>query len=399
MIDSLLVGIVGSLLLFGQLGRISLGNGVQFYALELLVGFHVMLLLLRKRGAIKHLITSCGVEMKKKSKLRISLKHVSIAWFLYVIALYLLTMWGKESSDNVKAGMYIVRVSMFALYFALLSYVHNCTYVVGRVVRIITIVTPALCLLQYIFVPDLRFLAQIGWDPHMYRAVGLIFDPPVAGVVLGMLFFISLVKNNRVGITLNFLAIIFLFSRSTYIAVGSVTFLYLFYRKQYGLSFIWIVLLSLAIYLAPKTIPAYMNLESSKIERVSTVLSRRVEIENGLRAWNSRPIFGIGYNRVGEYKKSLPSVYGSDIALNHSSSAFHSFWLTQLASTGVVGFSLLAGAYLLAMRKNVLWALILAIPALIGILDNVVFHPFVLTLFILVYFSKVLDQPSSYSTH
>lgn len=399
MIDSLLLSLIAAALLFGQLGRISLGNGVQFYVLELLVGFHVILLLVRERAAIKRLWASRGIEIKKIFKQHINLIHISTAWFAYVVALYLLTMWGKHPSDNIKAGMYIARVGVFAFYFVLLLASNIQSKIVGKLLRAVAVIMPTLCLLQYIFVPDLRFLAQVGWDPHMYRAVGLIFDPPIAGVMLGILFFISLVKDNRVAIVLNFLAIIFLFSRSTYVAVGSVTFLYFLYLRKYTMSFVWVLVLGLAIYLAPKTIPAYMNLESSKIERVSTVLSRKVEIENGFRAWLSSPIFGIGYNRVGEYKKTRPSIYGSNVIINHSSSAFHSFWLTQLAMTGVVGFSLLAGAYLLAMRKNILWALTLTIPTLVGILDNVVFHPFVLMLFVLVYFSKLLDRPGPYSTH
>jgi O-antigen ligase len=238
----------------------------------------------------------------------------------------------------------------------------------------------------------------------MYRAVGLIFDPPIVGTVLGVLLFVTLrqaqcdktsqVKiafQNYLPVFLNFFAIIFLFSRSTYVAIAVVIFLYFVSQRKYIGAFLWIIVLSVSIYLAPKTIPAYFNLESAKIERVSTVLSRKVELENGLRAWITHPIFGIGYNRVAEYKQSLPRVYGKDVSSNHSSSAFHSFWLTQLATTGVVGFALLAGVYILAMKRSMYWALALSIPAIVGLLDNVVFHPFVLTLFILVYFSKVLD--------
>jgi O-antigen ligase len=232
----------------------------------------------------------------------------------------------------------------------------------------------------------------------MYRAVGLMLDPPIVGVVLGVLFFISVVQKDYVAIFLNFSAVIFLYSRSTYIAVGLVTLMYLLLHRKYVGAIVWMVILSLSIYLAPQTIPPYLTLESAKIERVSTVLSRRVELENGFRAWMSHPIFGIGYNRVAEYKQSMPRIYGKEVVVNHSSSAFHSFWLTQLATTGIVGFVLLVSGYVLVMKRSIGWFLALTIPALVGILDNVVFHPFVLTLFIFIYFSKVLDQRGSHTS-
>ena len=404
MIDTLLVGLIGATFLLGQLGRISLGNGVQFYTLELLIFVHVAILLSRRWSSLKRALLRCHAECRLRrafsvqsepveaSKKHEHIRKVIVAWFVYVITLFLITAWGKGFSDNIKAGMYIARIGLFAIYFYLLIHVKTSTHLALKILKLISIAVPVICLSQYILIPDLRFLAQFGWDPHMYRAVGLMLDPPIVGVVLGALFFISVVQKDYVGIFLNFSAVIFLYSRSTYIAVGLVMLMYLLLHKKYIGAIVWTVILSLSIYLAPRTIPPYLTLESAKIERVSTVLSRRVEIENGPRAWMSHPIFGIGYNRVAEYKQSLPRVYGQKITSNHSSSAFHSFWLTQLATTGIIGFGLLIGAYVLLMKRNLYWALALTIPALVGLLDNVVFHPFILTLFILVYLSKVLDS-------
>lgn len=452
MIDTLLLSLVGLSLLLGQLGRISLGNGIQFYALELLVLLHTVVILLRNGkwslrgirrvggqrdstinagddtviarsptfagttrqshvnvGLLRHALRSFPrlprlCESIAGMVAMTTIRKTASLWLLYVVTLFYFTALGKSPSDNIKAGMYIARIGLFATYFGLLirAQAQNTAYV--RILRIISIVTPIVCLTQYFLLPDLRFLTQFGWDPHMYRAVGLMFDPPIVGTVLGVLLFVTLRQalldkttyfkipfQDYVPVLLNFIAIIFLFSRSTYVAIAAVIFLYFVSQRKYTGAFLWIIVLSVSIYLAPKTIPAYFNLESAKIERVSTVLSRKVELENGLRAWIAHPIFGIGYNRVAEYKQSLPRVYGKDVSSNHSTSAFHSFWLTQLATTGIIGFALLAGVYILAMKRSLYWALALSIPAIIGILDNVVFHPFVLTVFILVYFSRALD--------
>ena len=423
MIDTLLLSLVGIALLLGQLGRISVGNGIQFYALEILVLVNVIVLLVRYvnqslRGAERRSnLTSTGDVFVIARKFILSgaegrqshvdlrlLRHslrwflamttirkIATLWFLYVISLFVFTAWGKDSTDNMKAGMYIARIGLFAIYFYLLTLSNIQKQLMAKVLQIISIVIPAICLLQYVLLPDLRFLAQLGWDPHMYRAVGLFLDPPIVGVILGVLLFVAVIKKDYLAIFLNYCAVVFLFSRSTYLTIAFVILTYLVFQKKYLAAILWVVVFSAAIYLAPKTIPAYYNLESSKIERVSTVLSRRVELENGFRAWKAHPIFGIGYNRVAEYKQSLPRVYGKEVESNHSSSAFHSFWLTQLATTGIIGFVLLMSGYVLMMKRSLSWFLALTIPALVGLLDNVVFHPFVLTLFIFVFFSRVLD--------
>ena len=395
MIDTLLLSLVGITLLLGQLGRISLGNGVQFYILELLVLLHVLILFFRNRLSLIPAIIWCHAELVSASKKHIHISTVTLFWFIYVLFLYIFTTLGKAPSDNLKAGMYIARIGLFAIYFYLLTLSHIQKQLMVKILRIISIIIPAVCLLQYFLVPDLRFLAQFGWDPHLYRAVGLFLDPPIVGVVLGVLLLVAVIKKDYLSTFLNYCAVVFLFSRSTYLAIVFVIVVYLISQKKYLGAILWIVILSLSIYLAPKTIPAYYNLESAKLERVSTVLSRRVELENGFRAWIAHPIFGIGYNRVAEYKQSLPRVYGKEVEANHSSSAFHSFWLTQLATTGLIGFVLIMSGYVLMMKRSLSWFLALTIPALVGLLDNVVFHPFVLTLFIFVYFSKVLDRYDS----
>jgi O-antigen ligase len=434
MIDTLILSFFALFLLLGQLGRISLGNGIQFYALELLVLLHVLILLFRNatrslRGApptpgqrsIPMNVSGLSVIARSLSVLlttwqshvdlgllrhslrsflaMTTIRKIAYLWFLYVMILFIFTAWGKDFSDNLKAGMYIARVGLFAIYFYLLTLLNIQKQLMAKILWIISILIPAVCLLQYFLVPDLRFLAQFGWDPHMYRAVGLILDPPIVGVILGVLLYVAVVKRDFLALILNYSAVIFLFSRSSYLAVTFVIFVYLTSQKKYLGAILWIVVLSASIFVAPKTIPAYYNLESSKIERVSTVLSRRVEIENGFRAWATNPIFGIGYNRVAEYKQTLPRVYGEEIASNHSSSAFHSFWLTQLATTGIIGFALLMSGYLLIMKRSLNWALIMTIPALVGLLDNVIFHPFVVILFIYIYFSKTLDVKSLREYH
>jgi hypothetical protein len=77
MIDTLFLSLVGLSLLLGQLGRISLGNGIQFYALELLVLVHTLILFMRSRSSLIYGIRRCHAELVSASKIHIHIIAVA----------------------------------------------------------------------------------------------------------------------------------------------------------------------------------------------------------------------------------------------------------------------------------------------------------------------------------
>lgn len=374
-IDRFFLIVLTVALLLGQLARITFLPGVQFYLLEALVGIHVVVLLILK------------YRLKNNFKLSVPVK-VAIVWFVLAGSVLLVTMFGYSTGENIQSFLYLVRVAVFALYAYLLS--TSVRHHHDLVNKMLIMVVPTLCLLQYFLLPDLRFLQQYGWDPHMYRAVGLLLDPPIVGSVLGIFFFTALKKKLYLGLMLNYFAILFLYSRSTYLAVGFLTFVYLLLHKKWLYSVFWVFVFAVSISLAPLTISPKIELESAKIARTSTIMSRRVEMMTGIRAWLSSPIVGIGYNRVPSFKKRNPSVYGEIVTTSHSISAFHSFWITQLATTGIVGVSILGYWMYLLIQKNNNLLFLFGVPAIIGLLDNVFFHPFVMVLLIIFVSSRSL---------
>jgi energy-coupling factor transporter transmembrane protein EcfT len=117
----------------------------------------------------------------------------------------------------------------------------------------------------------------------MYRAVGMIFDPPVVGSVLGILWTGLFMRFDHHGMSLGkvptiiklllvaiFLSVIFLYSRSTYISLLFVTSIYLVSKKRWTYLAVFIGLALFAIRFAPLSIPTTMNLESSKLDRFWT---------------------------------------------------------------------------------------------------------------------------------
>ncbi len=385
MVDVIFLSLLSLGVLLGQAGRITVVQPVTVYVFEVVMALHLVILLARSRTFVRRHSPSVVTW--------------ALLWFIYVGAGLIVTGWGSGIGATVRASLYLARLGLYASYAFMLSYVKVEKKFATFYTRLLMIGVPLICIVQYLFVPDLRFLVQWGWDPHMYRAVGLILDPPIIGAVLGIALLGGLITQDRLAVAFNFVALILLFSRSTYLAVGSVVCVYFILQRQYVRSVLWIVILVISILLAPHTIPPQLTLESAKIERISTVRSRSVEIRHGIDAWVRSPLIGIGYNRVADYKRGVSGYLDKTLDSNHSSSAFHSFWLTQLATTGVIGVILLAVAIYHLTKGRTLLTLALAIPALIGILDNVVFHPLVLTVLIIMTHAGVWSHSRKEISH
>ena len=371
----------------GQFGYLDTGFGIRLYVAELLLVLFIA----------RHIYTFGLRPLRQMLRLKPLIMWVWIVFLGWVMGIVTASI-----SDNIRSLAYILRLG-------LLIVGTHCLYrsPSHKKVSALLYVIPVICMTQYILLPDLRFLQQYGWDPHMYRAVGTIFDPPVVGSILGLLWLSFLMTHATIfvipakaGIPKKFLnkhvylfgiftfaSIIFLYSRSTYISLLLVTSVYLISHRKYLYTGLFALMTVLSIYNAPLTIPPRINLESAKIGRISTATSRMTEIREGIRAWSTSPFVGIGYNRVSEYKRHLNAKSTTTVS-NHADSAFHSFWVTQLATTGVIGVTLLLVSMLLLIR----WRIELFYPVLwvsiIGVFDNVVFHPLVVISFVLLFISK-----------
>lgn len=382
MMHEILLSLTGLSLILGQGARISIAHGVNIYAFEVLIVIHVIMM-----------SAQLSRELIRR---RDPLVYVICFWFGLAVLVLLSASAQSPWIDTARAGMYLARLGLYVVYAWMLSGVSLRQKHVHTIVRVLIYAIPLICIIQYVFIPDLRFLARWGWDPHMYRAVGTMLDPPIVGSVLGILMIAALIYRERLASLANFIAIVFLFSRSTYLAVCIVVASYLLSQRRWMLTVMWGIALGVGIVAAPMTIPRGMTLESAKIDRVSTVGSRWTEISKGLMVWRQHPIVGIGYNRIPQYKKTTTvEKYASYTDANHASSAYHSFWVTQLATTGILGVMILLAVLLMISLRYPLMTFAFAVPSIIGIFDNVLFHPFVLVLLIVTSVAGVWRAASS----
>lgn len=105
--------------------------------------------------------------------------------------------------QNFIATLFFLRLIFYFVFFIYFyNYVDKNKGVIPYyqgIVVIISIITIIFSLIQYFLYPNLGNLAYMGWDPHLYRLVGLFFDPPLTASVFYLLalFLVITLKNNR----------------------------------------------------------------------------------------------------------------------------------------------------------------------------------------------------------
>ncbi|MFO0704038.1 MAG: hypothetical protein U0525_04925 [Patescibacteria group bacterium] len=278
------------MLLFGQFGRATFNGGFNIYYLEVVIAVHTgIIFLVNYSSSGKKYLHEIYTKSNQLAN------RIFLLWLVFVTIVVLMGVHDSTLRDDFRAISYILRILNFYLFtFLVVSKLANIK--LDGAMKVLSYALPITALLQYIFIPDLRFLVSFGWDPHMYRAVGTIFDPPIMGSLLGSLFVYKSIKiikyrsgSNNINLTaklrnivfsnidlmLLYLSIIFLYSRSTYLAVFIASTYLLIINKKYLFVFCFIILFIFSIYLAPLTIPSYKQLESAKIERISTVTTRK----------------------------------------------------------------------------------------------------------------------------
>jgi len=209
-------------------------------------------------------------------------------------------------------------------------------------------------ILQYLFIPDVRFLKFSGWDEHYFRVVGPFLDPNFMGIllVLGILNSLSLIfkgkrdkrdkgvkgeKRDMVArVSLPFLVISFLltYSRSSYLAllVGVLTVLFLLRKLKYLFFFLFSFLFFILILPRPGG-------EGVKLERVTSALQRIENWQTAIIVLKKSPIFGVGFNN---YRYALRNLgyLGENWRETHAGAGVDNSFLFILVTSGIIGFIL-----------------------------------------------------------
>lgn len=321
---------------FGQLLRLDMGNGVTFQLNDFVVALVVLF----------------SVRDFKKDKLFWPLVLWIGAMAISIVAnLYRLT--GREV---IVAAMYFGRwVAYAGLYYALREVDRK--YLLWGILAVAVVGIG-----QFVFMPDVTFLAASNWDDHWYRLVSTFLDPGFTGAILvvGLIWWPNLFVR-----VILYVAMALTYSRATYlmylVGFGVVGW----YKKSVKIFLIAALVLAVTIPLLPKSTG-----EGTKLNRENSSWARVNNWKDTITVWTKYPIFGVGYgayNSVSKAKLDSHSRAGADSSL-----------LLVLATTGVVGMVFYLGV-LRAMwnmgRKNIIFVAIFWGILVHSWFNNTLFYP------------------------
>ncbi len=360
----------------GQLIRVPLGQSGYLNLLDVTVG-------------ILDLWALFQIKFKfKKPPLFLNFAFLFIA--VAVISL-IFTPLHLQSNQYLTSFFYTVRFSIYILlaWLLLLGALPDLRKNISPLLTVSGIILAVLGLLQFIFIPDLRFLQNFSWDPHYFRTVSTFLDPNFIGAffVLTLLSLQRLPRPRRwlvLAMTITYLALLTTFSRSSYLMflVSGITLAFLNRSKTLlfkTLTGFIILLLGFWFYVQLVTQP-------HNIDRTQSAAFRLTTWQQGLDLFSKNPFLGVGYNayRFGIEQYNLGN---EQFVESHGSTSNDSSLLSVLSTTGILGL-IAFGAWLFFSVKYSRGGNLILISGIVGLLihsffANSLFYPPILLWIIL----------------
>lgn len=187
--------------------------------------------------------------------------------------------------------------------------------------------------IQYLFIPDLRPLAVLGWDDHYFRLTSTYLDPAFTGILMVFGVLISLIdlksKNKYFVSLFFFLTMLFTYSRASYLSLAVGLFIYYLHRVSFKKIVFACFSFALILFLLPRP-----GGEGVKLERLYSILYKAQNASFGMKLIEKSPLFGFGYNNVCVVSTSFSPVINKD---SNSCSGLDNSIQTFLLSFGFVG--------------------------------------------------------------
>ena len=322
-------------------------------------------------------------------KLKFHLKKpplfVASAIFFILIALLSLALTPLHLTpiEYFTSLSYTLRFSLYVL-LGWIIYSHTFPILQKNIPSILTISGLGLAflgLLQFIFLPNLGFLTNWGWDPHYFRTASTFLDPNFLGAyfVLTLILLISLPDRllphlRFLAITVVYLALLTTFSRGAYLAFLTSFISLSFLRKSFRTGIFTIILflgLLLAFSIYQKAVA-----QPRGVDRAQSAEFRFSTWQQGWQLFSSHPLLGVGFNA---YKFALREYNLGDeqFLKSHGASTNDSSLLYVGATTGVVGLF----SYLFFLFTMIRTGKPILIAGLFGLIvqsffANTLFYPF-----------------------
>ena len=354
---SLLIWFLFGLLALGQLQRFQLPGDISLYVHDL-----VLVIMAGWLGARtwknRNWPSLPSIDIKQGVLLGLVLAWVILGWGVAIVA----------GGNLLVTLMYAGRLALYSVSIFLMAVdrpweellpEYQSTDVLRGLVTFSGLLVLGLGLLQYLFLPDTRFLHILGWDDHYFRLIGTQLDPGFTGIILVLtLLNVTTFKYfwpwiRKALQLLLVVAVALTFSRASYLAL-LLGLLYLtvttYFQSGVKKTLWWIALgcwLGLVIPLLPKPTG-----EGVQLLRTSTVVSRTSrteEIMSTMKPWQ----WVIGRGFLVPLEKPSQVVANQEVPYHaHFSDNLLVLLLTSLGVAGTILILLTAGKFLWPWRNN-----------------------------------------------
>ena len=251
----------------GQLQRIQLNEAVVFYIHDLLIVIWLILLIKKRKEKMLFLIRKYFFNY---------LTYIAISWIVIGLIINFIS-----HNFTIIPLLYIARTISYLLFalslpitISLPAKSYRCYwFLVGLFIAVSGIV-------QYLLLPDTRFLWYSGWDDHYFRLIGTQFDPNFTGIILTTTFFMAQSlwnKQSWIKISASILltsTILLTYSRASFLSfiIGLLLIIFIGYIKSHQKNIFLSIIMGLFILLVP-FLPRPDG-EGVKLERTASISAR-----------------------------------------------------------------------------------------------------------------------------
>lgn len=241
----------------------------------------------------------------------------SVWWFAISAILSLILASFKFPLNQVLiSGLYLIR---WLAYACLLPIYQRLKLDLKPLLKYLCLALAILGILQYLFIPDTSFLASLNWDDHYYRLISTVFDPNFLGLifVLGLILFNLQILPSLILL----IALLFTYSRSSYLSLVAVILTLAISKKKY--KYLFLILIFALLPFLPRP-----GGEGVKLERVFSINQRLANYQESLQLIKLSPVVGLGFNTMRYYRNDF---------ISHAAAGLDSSLLFVFATTGVIG--------------------------------------------------------------
>lgn len=316
--------------------------------------------------------------------------RIFIPFLMYMGASLVLVYFSLSTRIFLVDLLYTARFLLFFLFYLSIYFGISKKIIITKQVTQFLILfgfgIAILGLLQYIFIPDTRFLFTLGWDEHYLRVISTLLDPPFTGAIIAVAVLVFHQKRISVqwffGLLVLLSSLLLTYSRASYVALA-VALVFLLITKKKTQTVITLILFLVCIPFLPR--PAS---EGTRLERVASIDARNVEFQKTIHELRpSTFVYGNGW-----YVTKAGRQAQNGISTSHSSAPDNSY-LHILESFGILGILPLLYVlfHVLKSYKNMTGYSIFLLICLASIVNNVLFYPWVMAILWLTY---VLTKPT-----